>query len=100
MRAQRPTSTIPNAMQQCSPNKIRNAMLNIKTERLPSARWLKKGNRYESDTIRKIENEGVYSPLHPNELAEYIAASSVLHCSDGWLFFSNAVEDLLNGDVT
>jgi hypothetical protein len=94
----RPTSNIQTAVQQYSPSKIKDAMLRIKSERFPSSRWLKEKNRYESMTIRKIEKENNQAPLRPNELAEYIAASSVLHCSDGWLFFSNAVEDLLNGD--
>jgi hypothetical protein len=59
---------------------------------------LRKGNPYDHGTIKKLLDEGERAPVRPNELAEYIAASSVLHCTDGWMFFSNAVEDLLNGD--
>lgn len=87
MPPRRTQTNIPDAVRQYSPDKIRDAMLRIKLERLPSSRWLKERNRYAQNTIRKIEAERDYSPLHPNEIAEYIAASSVLHCSDGWLFF-------------
>lgn len=72
--------------------------MNIKINRLPNSRWLRKGNPYDHGTIKKLSDEGNRAPVRPNELAEYIAASSILHCTDGWMFFSNAVEDLLNGD--
>ncbi len=77
---------------------INKGVLNIKINRLPKKSWLRKGNPYSRNTIARLKNEGARSPVKPNELAEYIAASSVLHCTDGWMFFSNAIEDLLNGD--
>lgn len=73
---------------------------NIKVNRLPQNSWLRKGNPYRRDTTKKLKDEGIKAPVMPNELAEYIASSSILHCTDGWIFFSNAVEDLLNGDQT
>lgn len=32
-------------------------------------------------------------------MSEYIAASIIVHCSDGWGYLSRSVESLLNGDV-
>ncbi len=94
-------SKIPDAARLSSPLKINEALSRVREKRLPNGAWLRKGNHYANETIKKLEKaDGNNAPTKPNELAEYIAVSSVLHCSDGWLFFSNAVEDLLNGDTS
>ncbi|MBV6401674.1 MAG: hypothetical protein CNIPEHKO_01977 [Anaerolineales bacterium] len=91
-------SDIPNIVQRNSSVMVKDGILSIKANRLPRNCWLRNGNAYRRDTVNKLTNEGARAPVRHNELVEYIAASSILHCTDGWMFFSNAVEDLLNGD--
>ena len=62
-------------------------------------RWIGQRNRYAQDTISTIRAEANPGPLvAPKQLSQYIAASIVLHCSDGWSFFGAAVSSLLHGD--
>jgi hypothetical protein len=64
-----------------------------------NAKWLGDNNRYVLKTIDKIESDakvaGVRKPRH---LSQYIVASSVLHCTDGWSYLGRAMLSLLRGD--
>jgi hypothetical protein len=91
-------STIHDAIQHSSSSMIQDSLIRISDQMFPNLRWLRNGNKYAKKTIDKLTKERQNAPMHPNELAEYIAVSSILHCTDGWSFFSNAVESLLNGD--
>jgi len=61
--------------------------------------WLGLQNRYAKDPILNITAEveagGVVSPV---QLSEFIAASCLLHCSDGWSYLGRAICSLLRGD--
>lgn len=61
--------------------------------------WVGRNNTYTTDTVKKIKNElaagGIANPRH---LSQYIAASVVLHCSDGWSYLGRALGALLRGD--
>jgi hypothetical protein len=61
--------------------------------------WLGKNNKYSADTVSKIVGElkagGIQNKPH---LAQYIAASSLLHCSDGWSYLGRSILALLRGD--
>jgi hypothetical protein len=63
-------------------------------------RWLSLNNRYRIDCTDKIKND-VQPPgsLHHGELGSYIAASSAIHCMDGWSYLSRATEAELSGDL-
>ena len=63
--------------------------------------WLGKGHPY-SGRVTKLLNEGkAKSPTHRvrvGAMAQYIAASAVLHCFDGWNFLGRAFEGVARGD--
>lgn len=66
---------------------------------LASDQWLGRTNRYSQNTVGKIKSDlkigGIRSP---RQLAQYIAASSLLHGADGWSYLGKAVAALLRGD--
>jgi hypothetical protein len=63
------------------------------------AAWIGKANRYSRDTIKRIKSDiksgGVRSP---RQLSQYVVASTVLHCADGWSYLGKAMGCLLLGD--
>lgn len=64
------------------------------------SRWLAARNRYAVDCVERIRQDT--SPaghLRRGQLASYIAASSVIHCMDGWGYVARAVEADLSGDI-
>ena len=62
-------------------------------------RWLSKNNRYVHNTKNQIQSEMQNGGIvHPRNLSQYIAASCLLHCSDGWSFLGKAISSLLRGD--
>jgi hypothetical protein len=66
---------------------------------ITDARWLGLQNRYAKDPIKTIDDEVEKGRiLSPGQLSEYIAASCLLHCSDGWSYLGRAISALLRGD--
>lgn len=61
------------------------------------SRWLAKTNRYSVNTITRLKGD-VKKSLKGKQLAQYISASSVLHCADGWSYLGRAINCLLKGD--
>ena len=61
--------------------------------------WLYAKNKYLLNPIGQIESEikKKQSSNH-RELGEYIAASAIVHCFDGWSYLSRAYEAELAGD--
>lgn len=58
------------------------------------------GNRYATNCIKKIKRDaGHGGHLRHGQLASYIAASSVIHCMDGWSYAARAIDADLSGDV-
>lgn len=63
-------------------------------------RWLGVTNRYARNCIQKINRDtGLGGHLRHGHLASYIAASSVIHCMDGWSYVARAMEAELSGDI-
>jgi len=63
------------------------------------SRWLGSTNRYSNDTIAKIKSDSKARRIRePKHLAQYISASCLLHCSDGWSYLGKAILSLLRGD--
>jgi len=61
--------------------------------------WLGLQNRYASDTIRIIGNDVRVGQVHsPVQLSEFIVASCLLHCGDGWSYLGKSISALLRGD--
>lgn len=63
--------------------------------------WIPKSNRYSTNVVAKVKKElsgasrSVKSGRH---LAQYVTASSLLHCSDGWSYLGKALHAILWGD--
>jgi hypothetical protein len=63
------------------------------------SKWVGIGNRYASDTIAKIRFDAKSQTIrNPRHLSQYIAASCLLHCVDGWSYLGKAILSLLRGD--
>jgi hypothetical protein len=66
---------------------------------LSTSKWLGAGNRYSQNTIQRIWSDVNNGRIrYPKQLAQYIAASSVLHCADGWGYLGKSISCLLRGD--
>jgi hypothetical protein len=64
-----------------------------------ASRWVAPTNRYVGNTVFKLQQEIDAGQVpHPKDLSQYIAASSLLHCTDGWSYLGKAVLALLRGD--
>ena len=61
--------------------------------------WLSPRNRYRVNCIAKI-NRDIKPPLNiaHGQLREYIAASAITHCLDGWSYLGRAIESHIRGD--
>jgi hypothetical protein len=62
------------------------------------SQWVGKRNRYVIDTKKKIAAERRAGLKKPRHLSQYIAASCLLHCTDGWSYLGKAISSLLRGD--
>ena len=60
-------------------------------------RWLSSDNPYCEDVAREI-GKGTLPVEAFFCLSEYIAASAILHCFDGWSYLSRALESEMAGD--
>lgn len=72
--------------------------------KIQSSLWVGKLNRYTKDTAQLVEAElgldkkKLGTIKRPKQLAQYVAASALLHCTDGWSYLGKAVFSLLRGD--
>src|SRR5258708_5013650 len=72
------------------------ASLRLSTQ---STRWVSAHNRYAVDTIGTLARELDAGEHHSaSQLSEYIVASCLLHCTDGWSYLGRAIWALLKGD--
>lgn len=64
-----------------------------------SARWLSNQNRYAKNCIPKLTQDwGPKGRVRHKHLAEYIAASVLVHCMDGWSYLGRSLGAQLAGD--
>lgn len=71
---------------------IRQAIPRLK-EHWGSDSWLSSENPYCTDIREQIKEE-----LQSKHLSEYIAASAIVHCFDGWSYLGRALEAEMSGD--
>ena len=61
--------------------------------------WLGSGNPYQKDCVQRIERDTQAGrDLSHLALAEYVAASAIVHCFDGWSYLARALEAEMAGD--
>ena len=85
---------LPNA----SPSSIRKVMQRL-TKRWKTSHWLSSHNPYRKDCISQIKND--IKPgkgLSHTHLSEYVAASAIIHCFDGWSYLGRALESEMYGN--
>ena len=61
--------------------------------------WLSQANHYRNDSVQQISDHVKNSTApHHEELADYIAASAIAHCFDGWSYLARSLESEMVGD--
>ncbi len=66
---------------------------------LTQNRWLYRGNRYRRNCVNRIQRDTAAGrAISSRHLADYIAVSAPLHCSDGWCVLGRALECHSRGD--
>jgi hypothetical protein len=61
--------------------------------------WIDSANHYSIDVVNRLEKAAPVTVVHQRDLAQYIAASVILHANDGWSYLGRAVACLLAGDA-
>lgn len=80
---------------------IEQAFLDLSTNWLLGL-WIRRNNRYRRHCINKLKVDLdptlVHRPVRHRDLREYIAASVMIHCIDGWAYLGRALGAQLEGD--
>lgn len=91
--------TVQTAVQNGSSLAVKDAVGRLRDRHFPDGHWVGVSNRYALDTIARVRQDSRGgTSLVSSQLSEYVAASVVLHCFDGWSYLAHAVESLLDGD--
>lgn len=61
-------------------------------------RWLAKANRYRSNFIKMLDRDIASSTVNDVHLSQYVAASTILHCADGWSLLGDSLVCHARGD--
>lgn len=87
------------AIQAVSPADVRKTLNGLKPF-TKASRWVGAKNWYSTDTRRKIRAKSAngHTLRSPRQLAQYIAASPLLHCTDGWSYLGKSISAMLRGD--
>src|SRR5579862_9418268 len=89
---------LQNAVRDSSRDSIKSALWDIKSH-FHLKEWLGSRNRYVDEPYKIIKSDLTsHKQLSHKQLREYICASAILHCKDGWEYFSNAVNSILKGN--
>lgn len=96
------TKVVDTLFDDLSNQEIKNALERIINSNFPHNYFLAASNRYIINTVKKVEADFKKRPLlsKRKDISEYIAASSINHCSDSWNYLSRAVSSIINGDYT
>lgn len=66
----------------------------------PSGEWLHDTHKFSKySEVRKLRENSPLTSDKQEEFTEYLAASSFIHCGDGWGYLGRALDALLRGDV-
>ena len=87
-------------VKKASRSAIRNVIPRLQKhwESSPSS-WLSHGNPYRKDVVQEIKKALKQGKgLVHYHLSEYVAASAVIHCFDGWSYLGRAMEAEMAGD--
>lgn len=63
-------------------------------------KWLDSSNPYQHGVKSVVREDGNTIPIaRQGEFLKYLAASTFVHCGDGWTYFGRALDALVHGDV-
>lgn len=65
----------------------------------PPGSWLAGSNRYRLDIPGQLERDVDANTIVSADAAAYVAASTVLHCLDGWAYLGRAIGAASQGDA-
>jgi len=80
---------------------VEDTLASIKTSHLTRLDWLGQRNRYRKHTVSRLtedSNPASGRTVNSQQLLEYVSASVIAHCFDGWSFLSQAIDSLLDGN--
>jgi hypothetical protein len=66
---------------------------------LQNAMWIGKRNRYAHEVVKRLKADHPLNAERKRNLAQYIAASAVLHANDGWGYLGRSIACLMTGDA-
>jgi hypothetical protein len=66
---------------------------------MKNSMWIGKTNRYAHDVVARLKTDRPLNPARKRNLAQYIAASAVLHSNDGWGYLGRSIASLMTGDA-
>ena len=78
---------------------VETAMSNLQPHWIAGS-WLSGNNRYHcQDVAEKVKDDSMnVGTFQHSQLSEYVAASALVHCFDGWSYLARALEAELSGD--
>ena len=87
-----------NILNQASRSAIQNVLSRLQTH-WTNRTWLDNGNRYQFDPLSMIDEESRQGEIFSHsQLANYVAASTIIHCFDGWSYLARALDAEMVGD--
>lgn len=87
-----------NILNQASRSAIQNVLSRLQIH-WSNCTLLDKSNRYKSDPLSKIaEDSKQGKSFNHSQLANYVAASTIIHCFDGWSYLARALDAEMVGD--
>lgn len=90
-----------NILLNCSGDAIHDAFERIVKRQIPNKKIIGSRNYFLENTANKVDK--LTNPMtakYKQHIEEYIAASVLVHNSDGWNYLSKSIDCLLNGDVS
>lgn len=94
------------AITNCDAAPIQGALSNSLRKFLKRNRWIGADNFFEKSDVRsvidKVEKTAVANKINVQtkrrNLSDYTAASTIVHCFDGWNFLARACDSFISGD--
>jgi hypothetical protein len=93
--------TLGHFIRKTSRTSVVHGMQHISKHYIPKNRLLSSNNPLEKNAKRAISrhlNSGKSFTINNHEFRTYLAASSLAHMLDGWMYLSNSINSLLSGD--
>src|ERR1700733_10817153 len=78
------------ALRRSSPTAVATALGQTR-KHLGKRLWLAESNKYKTFTVKRVEKDFKWGKVREGQLKQYVAASALPHCTDGWSFLGRAL---------